>query len=167
MAAAATGAECQKWLNCSMDALNLPPFEHKITKSGANYFIFDILRHKNIVLTPEEWVRQHFLHYLINSLQYPKSLISIERGTNYNKLQKRTDLCVYDTLGSPFMLIECKAATVPITQDVVKQVSVYNQTLKAPLVVITNGLNHYCWQVDFATRQFQPLQEIPVYQRIG
>lgn len=149
-----------------MDALNLPSFDYKVTKSGANYFIFDILRRKNIVLTPEEWVRQHFLHYLINQLQYPKSLISIERGTNYNKLQKRTDLCVYDASGSPFMLIECKAAHVPVTQDVVKQVSVYNQTIKAKFVVITNGLDHYCWQVDFETRQFRPLQEIPAYSKV-
>ncbi|NEM97460.1 type I restriction enzyme HsdR N-terminal domain-containing protein [Pontibacter burrus] len=149
-----------------MDALNLPPFEHKITKSGANYLIFDILRRKNIVLTPEEWVRQHFLHYLLNSLGYPKSLISIERGTTYNKLQKRTDLCVYDTSGSPYMLVECKAAAVPITQDVVKQVSVYNQTIKAKVVVITNGLDHYCWLVDFESRQFKPLQEIPVYNKL-
>lgn len=149
-----------------MDALNLPPFEHKITKSGANYLIFDILRRKNIVLTPEEWVRQHFLHYLINNLGYPKSLISIERGTSYNKLQKRTDLCIYDVSGNPFMLIECKAASVPITQDVVKQVSVYNQTIKAKVVVITNGLSHYCWQVDFESRRFQPLQEIPVFSKV-
>lgn len=149
-----------------MDALNLPSFEHKITKSGANYLIFDILRRKNIVLTPEEWVRQHFLHYLINDLQYPKSLISIERGTSYNKLQKRTDLCVYDNLGLPHMLIECKAASVPITQDVVKQVSVYNQTIKAQFVVITNGLAHYCWQVDFETRQFLSLQGIPSYSKV-
>ena len=149
-----------------MDALNLPSFEHKITKSGANYLIFDILRRKNIVLTPEEWVRQHFLHYLINELQYPKSLISIERGTSYNKLHKRTDLCIYDNMGLPHMLIECKAAAVPITQDVVKQVSVYNQTIKARFVVITNGLAHYCWQVDFETRQFLPLQEIPGYSKV-
>jgi hypothetical protein len=146
-----------------MDALNLPPFEYKITKSGANYLIFDILRRKQVILTPEEWVRQHFLHYLINTLHYPKSLISIERGTNYNQLRKRTDLCVYDNLGKPHMLIECKAATVPVTQEVVKQVSVYNQTIQAKFVVITNGLTHYCWQVDFETRQFNPLQEIPVY----
>jgi hypothetical protein len=149
-----------------MEALNLPPFDHKVTKSGANYLIFDILRRKNIVLTPEEWVRQHFLHYLINNLGYPKRLISIERGTNYNKLQKRTDLCVYDNFGNPLMLIECKAAYVPVTQDVVKQVSVYNQTIKARFVVITNGLAHYCWQVDFETRQFQPLQEIPAFAKL-
>lgn len=144
-----------------MDALNLPPFDCKITKSGANYLIFDALRRKNVVLTPEEWVRQHFAHYLISHLRYPKSLISIERGTNYNKLQKRTDLCVYNNEGKPHLLVECKAAHVPVTQEVVKQVSVYNQTLQAKYVVITNGLQHFCWQVNFDTRQFEPLQEIP------
>ena len=146
-----------------MQALNLPAYNCNIKHSDGNSFIFDPVRKKFVLLTPEEWVRQHFLHYLINSLNYPKSLISIERGTNYNKLQKRTDLCIYDNSGSPHMLIECKAASVPITQDVVKQVSVYNQTIKAKFVVITNGLAHYCWQVDFETKQFQPLQEIPIY----
>ncbi|WP_161891028.1 type I restriction enzyme HsdR N-terminal domain-containing protein [Pontibacter russatus] len=144
-----------------MDALNLPPFEYKITKSGANNLIFDIIRRKYVVLTPEEWVRQHVVHYLINSLAYPKSLLSLERGADYNKLQKRSDLCVYNTTGKPHLLVECKAAHIPITQEVVKQVSIYNQTLQAPYLVITNGLQHYCWQVDFETRQFLPLQEIP------
>ncbi|WP_439882282.1 type I restriction enzyme HsdR N-terminal domain-containing protein [Pontibacter sp. MBLB2868] len=146
-----------------MDALNLPPFDHKITKSGANYLIFDALRRKYIVLTPEEWVRQHFAHYLINHLNYPKSLISVERGTHYNKLQKRTDLCVYNKEGKPHVLVECKAAYLPITQEVVKQVSVYNQTIQAKYVIITNGLQHFCWQVDFEQRKFEPLQEIPMY----
>lgn len=144
-----------------MDALNLPAFDCKITKSGANYMIFDALRRKNVILTPEEWVRQHFVHYLISSLNYPKSLLSIERGTSYNKLQKRTDLCVYNQEGKPHLLVECKAAHVPITQEVVKQVSTYNQTLHAKYVVITNGMQHFCWQVDFETRKFEPLQEIP------
>ncbi|MHA6248113.1 type I restriction enzyme HsdR N-terminal domain-containing protein [Pontibacter sp. CAU 1760] len=114
-----------------------------------------------MVLTPEEWVRQHVVHYLIGTLSYPKGLISIERGANYNQLQKRADLCVYDQSGKPHLLVECKAAHVPITQEVVKQVSVYNQTLQAPYLLITNGLQHYCWQVDFNTRSFQALQEIP------
>ncbi len=125
--------------------------------------IFDVLRRKYVLLTPEEWVRQHFIHYLVNSLAYPKSLISVERGTTYNKLQKRTDICIYTNTGSPFLLVECKAAHVPITQEVVKQVSTYNQVLQAPYVVITNGLEHYCWEVDFATRKFMPLQDIPKY----
>lgn len=125
--------------------------------------IFDALRRKYVLLTPEEWVRQHFAHFLMQTHSYPKSLISIERGTTYNKLQKRTDLCVYDQLGQPYLLVECKAAHVPITQDVVKQVSVYNQVLRARYVVITNGLEHYCWEVDFESRQYKPLPGIPPY----
>ncbi len=109
-------------------------------------------------------MRQHVVHYLLQELRYPKSLISIERGTSYNKLQKRTDLCVYNSDGKPHLLIECKAAHIPITQEVVKQVSVYNQALQARYVVITNGLQHYCWQVDFDTKRYQPLQEIPPFK---
>ncbi|MCC9135929.1 type I restriction enzyme HsdR N-terminal domain-containing protein [Pontibacter silvestris] len=147
-----------------MDTLNLPPFDYKIKKSGANSLIFDELRKKYVVLTPEEWVRQHFLHYLIQALHYPKGLISVERGTTYNRLQKRTDLCVYDHHGKPHLLVECKAAHIPITQEVVKQVSVYNQTLQAKYVVITNGLQHFCWHVDFSAQQYHPLQEVPAFK---
>jgi len=146
-----------------MERLNLPPFDYKIKKSDANSLIFDVIRKKYVVLTPEEWVRQHFVHYLMQQLCYPKSLISIERGANYNRLQKRTDLCVYNNNIQPHLLVECKAAHVPITQEVVKQVSVYNQSLKARFVVITNGLQHYCWQIDFETRSFIPLQDIPAF----
>ncbi|MHC2992594.1 restriction endonuclease EcoRI subunit R [Pontibacter sp. HJ8] len=149
-----------------MEMLNLPPFAYKIKQSGTNSVIFDALRRKYVPLTPEEWVRQHFMHYLTGALRYPRSLISIERGTTYNKLQKRTDMCVYDQRGKPHLLVECKAAHVPITQEVVKQVSVYNQVLQARYVVITNGLEHYCWEVDFESRRFQPLQEIPVFQTL-
>lgn len=109
-------------------------------------------------------MRQHLVHYLIGHLRYPKSLISIERGTTYNKLQKRTDLCVYNQQGEPYLLAECKAAHVPITQEVVKQVSTYNQSLQARYVVISNGLQHFCWEVDFQTRQYKPLQEIPAFR---
>ncbi len=146
-----------------MDRLNLPPFDFKLKASGANLLVFDVLRKKYVILTPEEWVRQHFVHYLIGHLHYPKSLISIERGTSYNTLQKRTDLCVYNNTGLPHLLVECKAAHVPITQEVVKQASVYNQTLRARFVVITNGLQHYCWEVDFAANSFTALQEIPSF----
>ncbi len=148
-----------------MDTLNLPPFEYKLKQSESNSLIFDALRRKYVPLTPEEWVRQHFLHYLLNQLRYPKSLISVERGTTYNRLQKRTDICIYNNLGQPHLLVECKAAYVPITQEVVKQVSTYNQVLQAKYVAITNGLQHFCWEVDFETRKYTPLQEIPLYTR--
>ncbi|QCR24896.1 type I restriction enzyme HsdR N-terminal domain-containing protein [Pontibacter sp. SGAir0037] len=147
-----------------MEILNLPPFEYKIKQFEANSMIFDVLRRKYVVLTPEEWVRQHFIHYLINELKYPKSLLSIERGAKYNQLQKRTDLCVYNQQGKPHLLVECKAAHVPVTQEVVKQVSVYNQVLHAAYVVITNGLEHYCWEVDFLNKAYKPLQQIPSFK---
>jgi len=146
-----------------METLNLPPFAYKLKHSDANSLIFDALRRKYVQLTPEEWVRQHFIHYLINELHYPKSLISVERGTRCNTLQKRTDICIYNQDAKPHLLVECKAAYVPITQDVVKQVSVYNQTIKAKFIVITNGLEHYCWEVDFEKRSFRPLSNIPAY----
>ncbi len=152
-----------KKLTCGMETLNLPPFVYKLKQSDANSMIFDALRRKYVLLTPEEWVRQHFIYYLINELHYPKSLISVERGTSYNTLKKRTDICLYTNEGEPHLLVECKAAYIPITQEVIKQVSVYNQTIRAPFLVVTNGLEHYCWEVNFESKRFQPLQSIPAY----
>jgi hypothetical protein len=146
-----------------MQALDLPPFEYKVTKSGANYLIWDILRRKNIVLTPEEWVRQHVVHYLIDELGYPRGLLSLERGHAYNQRQKRTDICAFDPGGAPLLLVECKAASVPITAAVAHQVTTYNQTIGAPLLLLTNGLQHYCWLVDFEQKSNKRLAEIPAY----
>lgn len=150
-----------------MQALNLPAYECKLKHSDGNSFIFDPVRKKYVLLTPEEWVRQHFLHYLTNHLAYPKSLISIEKGMTYNQLHKRTDLRVYSSAGEPLVLVECKATGVAISAETVKQASVYNQTLKAPYVMLTNGLDHYCWKVDFAASRYEPLTEIPVFSKLG
>lgn len=146
-----------------MQELNLPPFEYKLTQSGVNSLIWDVLRRKNVVLTPEEWVRQHVVHYLINHRGYPKGLLSLERGHRYNQRQKRTDLCALAPDGRPLLLVECKAPSVPITAAVAQQAAVYNQTLGAPLLLLTNGLEHYCWRVDFAARTNERLTEIPAY----
>lgn len=146
-----------------MQQLNLPAFAYKIKQSAGNQYIFDTIRRKFVALTPEEWVRQHFVHYLVHYLQYPKGLLAIERGTTYNQMAKRTDLCVYDTLGQPVMLVECKAAQVPVSAATVKQASVYNQQIKARYVVITNGIVHYCWRVDFKSAQYYPSTTIPPY----
>lgn len=148
-----------------MQALDLPPFEHKLTKSGANYLIWDILRRKNVVLTPEEWVRQHVVHYLTEHLGYPRGLLSLERGHAYNQRQKRTDICAFGPAGAPLLLVECKAATVPITAAVAHQAATYNQTIGAPLLLLTNGLQHYCWLVDFEQKRNQRLAEIPTYEQ--
>src|SRR5204863_9718286 len=98
-----------------MYALNLPTFEYKLKKADGKVWIFDVIRKKFVVLTPEEWVRQHFVNYLIQHLQYPKSLIKIEGGLTFNQLQKRSDIVVFDRFAKPWMVIECKAPTLRLS----------------------------------------------------
>ncbi|MBC6989078.1 type I restriction enzyme HsdR N-terminal domain-containing protein [Hymenobacter sp. BT491] len=148
-----------------MHVLNLPPFEYKVTQLGPNQLIWDVLRRKNVVLTPEEWVRQHVVHYLADHLSYPKGLLTLERGHAYNQRQKRTDLCAFGPEGKPLLLVECKAPKVPITAAVAHQAATYNQTIGAPFLLLTNGLQHFCWRVDFEQRRNEQLHEIPSYEQ--
>jgi hypothetical protein len=129
-----------------MYKLNLPAFDSTLRKKEGKVYIFDNIRKKFIILTPEEWVRQHFINYLINHLHYPRSLFRIEGGLTYNQLQKRSDILLHDRSGKPWMLIECKSPDVKITQKVFNQVAVYNKTIGAPYVGVTNGLVQYCFQ---------------------
>ena len=129
-----------------MFKLNLPDFNIKLRKAEGKVWIFDMIRKKFIVLTPEEWVRQHFIHYLINHLNYPKSLFRIEGSLTYNKLQKRSDILIYDRGGKPWMLVECKAPTIKLTQKAFNQVAVYNMTLGAQYIAVTNGRVQYCFE---------------------
>jgi hypothetical protein len=126
----------------TLPELNLPAIAPQLSKEGEKVFIFDVLRKKNILLTPEEWVRQHWIHFLIASQGFPKGLVSAERGLVYNGLQKRTDLLVFDRQGSPYFLIECKAPEVEINQKVLTQAITYNQTLKCPFIGLSNGRKH-------------------------
>ena len=126
----------------TLPELNLPAIAPQLSKEGEKVFIFDVLRKKNILLTPEEWVRQHWIHFLIASQGFPKGLLSAERGLVYNGLQKRTDLLVFDRQGSPYYLIECKAPEVEINQKVLTQAITYNQTLKCPFIGLSNGRKH-------------------------
>ena len=146
-----------------MDTLNLPAFDCKIKQSGNKTWIFDFIRRKYLILTPEEWVRQHFIHYLVHHLGYPKGLIVPERGLTYNTLTKRTDICVYDKIGQALLLVECKASSVKITETTIRQATTYNQNIQARYVILTNGLEHYCWQVDFEQRTSFPLAALPTY----
>ncbi len=132
-----------------MNKLNLPKFDIKIELRDNNQFVFDIVRKKMVVLTPEEWVRQNFLHYLIEVLKFPKGLIKVETELEYNRLSKRADIEVLDRAGKPMMIIECKSTKIKIDESVLKQVSVYNQVYKAPYIAVTNGLQHLCFKVDF------------------
>jgi hypothetical protein len=128
-----------------MVALNLPEFEYQLQKSEGKVWIFDVIRKKYLVLTPEEWVRQHLINYFINHLHYPKSLIKVEGGLRYNQLQKRSDVLVYNREGNPWMIVECKSYDVALDASSVKQVAVYNATVGAPYLALTNGLKHICF----------------------
>jgi hypothetical protein len=146
-----------------MKALNLPTFTYKIQASKTGYQIFDVVRKKYVRLTAEEWVRQHFLHYLIDHLAYPQALIRLEQGVQYNRLWHRPDIIVYDRLAKPLMLVECKAPSIDLTKDTWGQVARYNAHCNAQLLVITNGINHFCWQLDYAQGRHTMLQEIPCF----
>ncbi len=141
--------------------LNLPPFAHQVIRKNGKLFIFDILRKKHIYLTPEEWVRQHFIHFLINQHNYPKALMQVEGGLSYNGLPQRTDLVVFDRNGHPFLLVECKDAEVPLSQVVFEQAARYNYVLKAPFLVVVNGLDWFCCRIDHENKTFYFLEEIP------
>ncbi len=147
-----------------MQALDLPPFEVKLRQAAPNQtHIWDGLRRKYVVLTPEEWVRQHVVHYLTDHLGYPRGLLTLERGLHYNQRRKRTDILACGPAGQPLLLVECKAPAVAIDAAVARQATTYNQTIGAPLLLLTNGLVHYCWQVDFEARTNQRLAEVPTY----
>ena len=150
-----------------MQELNLPPFEAKVTQSGENLLIWDVLRRRHVVLTPEEWVRQHLVHYLIGHRGYPKGLLSLERGHQYNQRRKRTDLLALDATGQPLLLVECKRPSVPITSAAAHQIATYNLTIGAPLLLLSNGLEHHCWRVDPVNRTNERLSEVPAYLADG
>jgi hypothetical protein len=143
--------------------LNLPAYPFKITRKQEQYFIFDEIRKKHLVLTPEEWVRQHFIQYLILEKKFPRSLIQIEGGLQLNKLQKRTDLVIYNTSGQRLMIIECKAPTVKMSQAVFDQAARYNSVHKAKWLVITNGLQHCYAVINHLEGSFAFIPELPEY----
>ncbi len=147
-----------------MQQLNLPSFEYRLRDQDGKKYIFDIIRKKFIALTPEEWVRQHFIHFLINQYQYPKPLISVEDAHKVNKMAKRSDVVVYRKDGNVFMLIECKAPTVKLSQKTMDQLSAYNQHYKASWLVLTNGMKMYVCQMDYDMKKAVFFSELPQYK---
>ena len=186
-----------------MDKLNLPQFKYKIKYIQDKALIFDIIRKKFVVLTPEEWVRQHFIHFLIDEYKYPKGLIKIEtqitqikRNTDYtdkntdyehppsplfrgdkerlhrlkdispaywaDRRGKRCDLIIYDGSGQPYLIVECKAPSVKITQKTFDQIARYNYSLKAAYLIVTNGLLHFCCRIDHREKKYEYLDYIPI-----
>jgi len=147
-----------------MEKLNLPDFEHKIRKYQDRVEIFDPIRKKFVMLSPEEWVRQNMIRFLIEYHQYPKTLIQVENQTHYHQLQKRTDILIYDREGNPFLIVECKKTGFKLNQACFDQVAAYNHTLKAPFIMLTNGNSHFCCQVDHRTNKIHFIDKIPEYQ---
>jgi len=116
-----------------------------------------------VALTPEEWVRQHFVHYLVSEKGYPASRIANEAAIRLNSLSRRCDTVVYDKQLEPLMILEYKEPKVVITQQVFDQVARYNSVLRVPYIVVSNGISHYCYRIDFSTLEYQFLTEIPLY----
>jgi hypothetical protein len=146
--------------------LNLPSFDTKIRKKGDGMEIFDPLRKKYVALTPEEWVRQHFVNYLIVEKQYPAAFIVNEAGIKLNSLAKRCDTVVYNRQLAPVMIIEYKRPDVAVTQEVFDQVARYNGVLKVPYIVVSNGLTHHCCRMDYERQQYGYLTGIPDYHTV-
>lgn len=146
-----------------MHKLNLPTYQFKISKKDEKHYIFDEFRKKNIVLTPEEWVRQHFLQFLVQEKKYPKSLIAVEKEIKVNELKKRFDILVYNTFGKHEIIVECKSPKIKISQATFDQIARYNLQLKAEYLIVTNGLEHFYCKMDFDTQCYVFLKEIPNY----
>jgi hypothetical protein len=120
-----------------------------------------------LVLTPEEWVRQHFIKFLITDKQFPAALMQIEGGLSLNQTKKRSDILIYNQLGEKLMVVECKAPSVNITQATFDQAARYNSVYKARWLVITNGLNHYYAQIDHDKQGFTFVEDMPIYSLLA
>lgn len=147
-----------------MIKLNFPNYSFRFKNSENKVAIFDEIRKKFVVLTPEEWVRQHVVQYLLLEKKYPKSLINVEKLVKVNGLNKRYDIVVFQPNGEIFLLIECKAPEVAISQQTFDQIARYNLKLNAQYLMVTNGLNHYFCQMDFENEQYVFLKEAPDYR---
>ncbi|WP_333601293.1 type I restriction enzyme HsdR N-terminal domain-containing protein [Flavobacterium sp.] len=144
-----------------MQKLNFPAYSFRFKNSENKVAIFDEIRKKFIILTPEEWVRQHTVQFLLQEKKYPKSYLNVEKLIKVNDLQKRYDVVVFQPDGSIFLLIECKAPEVKITQDTFDQIARYNLKLNAQYLMVTNGLNHYFCQMNFEKEAYVFLKELP------
>jgi len=148
-----------------MQGLNFPSYHFRLKNTENSTYIFDVIRKKFVVLQPEEWVRQHVIHFLIRTKKYPRSLINVEKQLTINGLKKRYDVIVFNAQGDINILIECKAPEVEISQKVFDQIAIYNVKLKADYLMVTNGVNHYYCQMNHEEEKYTFLKEIPDFSR--
>ena len=145
--------------------LNFPEYDFKFKKQDGKWQIFDPVRKKYFVLTPEEWVRQHTLQYLIVDKKYPVQWIAVEKELQINQTKRRFDIVVFNRQMTPEILVECKAPNIAVTQKTFDQANQYNWLLKAPYLFLTNGLKHYICQINLEANQFKFLKELPENHR--
>ncbi len=150
-----------------MTALNLPDYSNCLQINRAKQSIFDPCRKAYVKLTPEEWVRQNFLQYLIQELSYPSGLLAVEMPITLNQLSRRCDIVSFNKEGKPLLIVECKAPQVKITQATFNQIATYNLKLQVDFLVVTNGLQHYCCHMNYKENSYQFLPEIPVFTKIS
>ncbi len=143
--------------------LNLPSFDIRLQRDDEGVKIFDRLRKKFIILTPEEWVRQHFVNYLINHKGFPESLMANEIGITLNGTRRRCDTVVFDKHGSPMVIVEYKASSIVISQSTFDQILRYNMVLHARYLIVSKGMNHYCCRIDYDNMSYDFLKEVPDY----
>ncbi|GFZ76385.1 restriction endonuclease subunit R [Aquaticitalea lipolytica] len=148
---------------CVVQKLNFPTYSFRFKNSENKISIFDEIRKKFVILQPEEWVRQHCVHYLMTEKKYPKSLINVEKELIINDLKKRYDIVVFNPDGSIHLIVECKSAKININQDTFDQIARYNLSVNATFLMVTNGINHYYCQMDFENEAYSFLKDIPNY----
>lgn len=148
-----------------MRQLQFPTYDFRFKNSENKVRIFDVIRKKFVLLQPEEWVRQHLVHYLIHAKKYPKSLINVEKQLNVNGQKKRYDIVVFNADASIAVLCECKAPEIKIDQTTFDQIARYNMSLKANYLMVTNGLQHFYCKMDFEEEKYRFLKDIPDFSR--
>lgn len=146
-----------------MYQLNLPPFTYRVKTEAQRKLIFDVVRKKYVTLTPEEWVRQHIIHFLINEKKVPASMVGVEKGLNVLGRKRRVDVVVYNSTGKAVVLIECKAPTAVLNPQTLSQAAVYNYGFGTNYIMISNGIQHLYLQIQKEKQQFTWLENLPVY----
>lgn len=149
-----------------MQQLNLPVYQFNIKKKDDGFIILDSLRKRWVTLTPEEWVRQNFVHYLIQEKEFPASLMNNEISITQNGIKRRCDTLVADMQGNALVIVEYKAPTIAISQKTFDQIVRYNMVLHANYLIVSNGLNHYCCKIDYDNNSYSFLKEIPSYSQL-
>tara|TARA_B100000929_G_C15442829_1_gene398568 strand:- start:389 stop:838 length:450 start_codon:yes stop_codon:yes gene_type:complete len=148
-----------------MQKLNFPQYSFRFKNNQNKIAVFDDLRKKFVILTPEEWVRQHCVKFLQTEKNYPLSLINVEKQLKIGALTKRYDIVVFESEGSIQLIVECKAPKIKITQETFDQIARYNLSLQANFLMVTNGIEHYFCKMDYENENYIFLKDIPEYSR--